>query len=55
MHYASNTPISRPINLGLESEVDFGGIQWSGSQGFFFKTNTELPPFQEPETWHVTM
>lgn len=55
MHYASNTPISRPINLGLRDDADFGGIQWNAQNGFFIKTNSESPPFQEPETWHVTM
>lgn len=46
--YASNTPVSRPIDTGVKADKDFGGIMWSNKSGFIFAPEDEMLPFRLP-------
>lgn len=46
--YASNSPISRPINTGDKVDADFGGILWSKKFGFIFAPQDEMLPLRLP-------
>jgi hypothetical protein len=46
--YASNTPISRPINTGWKTDWDLGGWSWSYQYGLFFGAVEESPPIRPP-------
>lgn len=46
--FASNCPISRPINVGWKSDWDLGGLQWSHDWGMFFSPSDELVPLRKP-------
>lgn len=46
--FASNTPISRPINTGWSSDWDLNGMFWSNQWGLFFAPVDEMVPFRNP-------
>lgn len=46
--FASNAPVSRPMNTVSSPDKDFGGICWDNKRGFVFRTETEHLPFEEP-------
>lgn len=46
--FASNTPISRPINNGWNADADLNGMLWSNDWGMFFPTADELIPISLP-------
>lgn len=46
--YASNVPISRPIDPGWKSAWDMNGIQWSHEFGMFYAPTDEFIPLRKP-------
>jgi hypothetical protein len=46
--FASNCPISRPINTGWKTDWDLGGWSWSYQWGLFFGSTEEQLPFRPP-------
>lgn len=47
--FASNVPISRPINTGWTSDWDLGGgMQWSFDFGMFYAPQDDLLPMRKP-------
>lgn len=47
--YASNIPVSRPIDLqNIKADLDFNGIMWSHQYGFMFQASDEFLPFRMP-------
>lgn len=47
--FASNTPISRPINLqNIKADMDFNGVMWSHVYGFMFEATDEMVPIRPP-------
>lgn len=46
--FASNVPISRPVNTGWKSDWDLGGFQWSYDHGLFYAPQDDLIPFRLP-------
>nr|DAN28856.1 MAG TPA: hypothetical protein [Caudoviricetes sp.]DAQ26236.1 MAG TPA: hypothetical protein [Caudoviricetes sp.]DAS10546.1 MAG TPA: hypothetical protein [Caudoviricetes sp.]DAT58243.1 MAG TPA: hypothetical protein [Caudoviricetes sp.]DAX46662.1 MAG TPA: hypothetical protein [Bacteriophage sp.] len=50
--FASNVPISRPINTITYVDGDFGGICWSKQQGLVFKGSVNYDYFDLPSNKH---
>jgi hypothetical protein len=48
--YASNTPISRPINVGWEVSWDCAGLLWNNDWGMFFQPVDDMVPIALPQT-----
>lgn len=48
MAAASNTPFSRPVDIGVTPDADLGGIMWSNKHGFFFAPQDEFLPIKPP-------
>ena len=46
--YASNTPVSRPVNPGWTVDWDLGGMQWSYEHGMFYDPADEFVPLRKP-------
>lgn len=46
--FASNVPISRPINTGWVSDWDLNGLQWSYEFGMFYAPQDDLLPLRKP-------
>jgi hypothetical protein len=46
--FASNVPISRPINTGWTSDWDLNGFQWSHQFGMFYAPADDLLPLRKP-------
>jgi hypothetical protein len=46
--FASNTPISRPINTGWKTDWDLAGWSWSYTYGLFFGSTDEQIPIKLP-------
>ncbi|AAN16787.1 hypothetical protein Cali_129 [Mycobacterium phage Cali] len=47
--YASDCPISRPVDPGWTSDWDLGGMQWSYDYGMFYQPSPdELLPLRKP-------
>ena len=46
--FASNTPVSRPINTGWKTDWDLGGWSWSYQWGLFFGSTEERLPLRPP-------
>ena len=44
----SNIPISRPIDLGLETHVDMGGFAFNVKEGIFIPVSETDPEFTPP-------
>lgn len=51
--YASNTPISRPVNTKGQVDADLGGISWSNTKGLVFTNHDEYLPIKPPEVRDV--
>ncbi|AEQ21031.1 hypothetical protein E3_1175 [Rhodococcus phage E3] len=47
--YASNTPVSRPVDTGYQSEADLGGLHWNSKIGLFYATPDEMLPIRPPQ------
>lgn len=55
--YASNCPISRPIDTGYKADKNLGGFSWSYEWGMFFSEPVpEMLPIRAPaprfRRWH---
>lgn len=48
MTYASNTPISRPVNEVENPDADCGGFYWDRKRGIVFKKTSDRLPFRKP-------
>lgn len=46
--YASNVPVSRPVNTGWKSDWDLNGMQWSNEFGMFYDSGDEFLPLRKP-------
>lgn len=46
--YSSNCPVSRPAQLDVKEDADFGGLSWSNKQGLFFASENPLLPIKKP-------
>ncbi len=46
--YASNCPISRPINTGWKADWDMNGFKWSYDYGIFYAPEDDLVPLRKP-------
>lgn len=46
--YASNVPISRPVNPGWKSDWDMNGMQWSHDFGMFYAPEDDFIPLRKP-------
>lgn len=46
--YASNCPVSRPIDTGWTSDWDMNGMQWSFEYGMFYAPADDLVPLRKP-------
>jgi len=47
--FASNVPISRPINTGWTADWDLGGgLKWSFDYGMFYAPQDDLIPLRKP-------
>lgn len=46
--FASNCPISRPVDTGWKSDWDMNGMQWSHEHGIFYAPEDDLIPLRKP-------
>ena len=46
--FASNCPISRPVNVELDVHWDMNGILWNNDYGMFFSPVDEMLPMRPP-------
>lgn len=46
--YFSDTPISRPLNVGIEPDVDLNGMSFSYTIGLFFHKVPDQIPIKLP-------
>ena len=46
--FASNCPVSRPIDTGWTSDWDLNGMQWSYDYGMFYAAQDDMAPLRKP-------